>query len=57
MSQELDGEKLIQILIDIRQKARENKNWELSDYIRDKLKEMNIILQDFKEGTKWIVEK
>ncbi|MHA1917301.1 MAG: cysteine--tRNA ligase [Candidatus Ranarchaeia archaeon] len=57
MSQELDGEKLIQILIDIRQKARENKNWELSDYIRDKLKEMNIILQDFKEGTKWIIEK
>ncbi|WP_455391893.1 cysteine--tRNA ligase [[Eubacterium] cellulosolvens] len=47
------SEKLIQLLIDLRQKLRENKNFELSDEIRDTLKELGIILEDAKDTTRW----
>jgi cysteinyl-tRNA synthetase len=42
---------LIELLIEIRTDAKKNKNYKLSDVIRDKLSEMGIILQDSKEGT------
>ncbi len=44
---------LVEILIDIRQKAREQKNFELADEIRDKLKDHGIILEDAVDGVKW----
>ncbi|MCE5214470.1 MAG: cysteine--tRNA ligase [Methanobacterium sp.] len=37
---------LIDILIDIRGKLRDKKDWELSDFIRSKLNDLNIILED-----------
>ena len=37
---------LIDILKDIRQKLREKKEWELSDEIRSRLKELDIVLED-----------
>ncbi len=40
------SEELINILIDIRDKLRKNKNYELSDEIRSKLRELNINLED-----------
>ncbi len=46
-------EHLIRLLIELRQKARQEKNWALSDYIRDALKEMGVILKDGKDGTSW----
>ncbi|HHU89569.1 MAG TPA: cysteine--tRNA ligase [Clostridiaceae bacterium] len=48
---ELDKE--IEQLIEERQQARKEKNWKLSDEIRDKLKEMGIELQDTPQGVKW----
>lgn len=42
----------IQELIDKRQQARKEKNWKLADEIRDKLKEMGIILEDTPQGVK-----
>lgn len=47
----LDSE--IQDLINQRQQARKEKNWKLSDEIRDKLKEMGIVLEDTPQGVKW----
>ena len=47
----LDG--LMQLIIEIRQDARANKDWTTSDKIRDVLKELNIQLKDSKEGTTW----
>jgi len=44
---------LIQLLIDIRQEARKQKQFVLSDMIRDRLKELGILLEDTKEGTNW----
>ncbi|GAB1444491.1 cysteine--tRNA ligase [Flammeovirgaceae bacterium] len=42
---------LIQMLIDIRKKARTDKNFALSDEIRDDLKAMGVQLKDGKDGT------
>ena len=48
-SQKLEG--VIEMLIEMRKAARENKNWALSDEIRDKLLAIDIQLKDGKEGT------
>ena len=43
----------IKQLIDIRNKARLNKDWVKADQVRDKLDEMGIVLDDTPEGTIW----
>ncbi|MFK7049258.1 cysteine--tRNA ligase [Flavobacterium columnare] len=48
-SHKLDG--VIEMLITMRKEARTNKNWALSDLIRDQLLEIGIQLKDGKEGT------
>ncbi|KRG14268.1 cysteinyl-tRNA synthetase [Virgibacillus soli] len=40
-------------LIEQRLEARKNRDFSLADQIRDKLKEMNIILEDTRQGTRW----
>ena len=47
---------LMKLIIDIRQDARGRKDWDTSDKIRDKLKELNIVLKDTREETVWEVE-
>jgi cysteinyl-tRNA synthetase len=42
--------KLIELLIDVRQKLREKKDWALADEIRNRLSELGIILEDAKTG-------
>lgn len=42
---------IIQILLDIRQQARTEKNWALSDQVRDQLAEAGIEIKDGKDGT------
>jgi len=46
-------EELVTLLIEIRNEARKNKDFTTADKIRDRLKEMNIVLMDGKEGTSW----
>ena len=41
---------LIELFIDIRQKLREKKDWQLADEIRNGLNELNIVLEDEKAG-------
>jgi cysteinyl-tRNA synthetase len=53
-----NGEKLegvVEMLIEMRNEARANKNWSLSDEIRDKLLALGIQLKDGKEGTSFSV--
>ena len=50
-TQKLEG--VIEMLIEMRKTARENKNWALSDEIRDKLLALNIQLKDGKDGTSY----
>jgi len=44
---------LLDILLEIRQDAKKEKNWGLADKIRDKLSEAGIALEDTPEGTRW----
>ena len=46
-------DKLIEILVEARNVARKEKIYSVADYIRDKLQEMGIILEDTPAGTKW----
>ncbi len=46
---------LIDLLLEIRQDARSRKDWDTSDKIRDRLKELNIEIQDTREGATWKV--
>ncbi|HKL03650.1 MAG TPA: cysteine--tRNA ligase [Cryomorphaceae bacterium] len=48
---------LIELLIDFRNKARHEKNFELSDAIRDQLEELGVKLMDGPEGTDFKLEK
>ncbi len=48
---------LMKTIIDIRQNARENKDWPTSDLIRDNLAQMNIKIKDTKEGAVWSVDE
>ncbi len=50
-SNKLDG--VVEMLIEMRNEARANKNWALSDEIRDKLLALGIQLKDNKEGTSY----
>lgn len=51
-SEELLDEE-IEALIQKRNQARKDRDFKLSDEIRDQLKEMNIILEDTPQGTRW----
>ncbi|HAN43767.1 MAG TPA: cysteine--tRNA ligase [Ruminococcaceae bacterium] len=50
-NQSLDSE--IEQLIEKRQQARKDKDFKLADEIRDKLKDMGIVLEDTPQGVKW----
>lgn len=47
------SEELLVILVDIRENARAQKLWDISDSIRDRLKEIGIVLEDTPQGTRW----
>ena len=44
---------LLELLLEIRQDARNQKDWDTSDKIRDRLKELNIEIKDTREGSTW----
>ncbi|SNS38635.1 cysteinyl-tRNA synthetase [Anaerovirgula multivorans] len=43
----------VEALIEKRQQARKDKNYQLADEIRDQLKEKGVILEDTSQGVKW----
>jgi len=50
--------KLVDILIELRNRFRKEKDWETADYIRERMREAGILLEDSREGTTWkIIEK
>ncbi|KKN30563.1 hypothetical protein LCGC14_0832830 [marine sediment metagenome] len=46
-------DELLKIMIDIRDKARKEKNFELSDEIREKLRKIGLQIEDGTEVTRW----
>lgn len=49
----VESDKMIDLLIEIRKMARERKIYEISDFIREKLREKNINVEDMQEGQIW----
>ena len=46
-------DQLIDLLLEIRQEARSRKDWDTSDKIRDRLKQLNVEIQDTRDGATW----
>lgn len=44
---------LMDLIIDVRQDAKSNKNWPLADLIRNKLGDAGIVIKDTKDGAEW----
>jgi len=44
---------VMDLVMDLRQQARQNKDWTTSDKIRNALEEAGIVVKDGKEGTTW----
>lgn len=53
-AEKIDG--LVQLFIKMREEARAEKNWALSDQIRNELSALGIQLKDSKEGTSYIIK-
>jgi cysteinyl-tRNA synthetase len=47
---------VMKIIINLRQDAKNRKEWALSDHIREELKKAGIALKDLKDGAEWEVE-
>ena len=47
----------IDLLVSLRRDLRAEKNWALSDKVRDELKALGVILEDSKDGTTWTWEQ
>ena len=46
-------EGLMDILITVRKRAREQKDWTTADFIRDELSSLGVVLEDSPLGTRW----
>jgi len=53
MEKESLVEDLVNLIIEIRQSARRNKDWTTADLLRDQLKELGIALEDTPDGVRW----
>ena len=53
-SEKLNG--LMELILAIRQKSRETKDWGTSDQIREALQKLHIVVKDGKEGSTWNLE-
>ncbi len=52
-SQGTSADAFIDLLVALRRNLRAEKNWKMSDKIRDELKVLGVILEDSKDGTTW----
>jgi cysteinyl-tRNA synthetase len=50
-------EEVIREKIDLRMRARENRNFKEADRIRDELAAMGVVLKDSKDGTTWEIAR
>jgi cysteinyl-tRNA synthetase len=47
---------IMDLVLEIRKNARENKDWTTSDIIRDKLTQAGVEVKDGKEGVTWSIK-
>ena len=49
-------DKLMDVILSIRKEAKNNKDFQISDSIRNSLAAINITIKDTKEGAEWHIE-
>jgi cysteinyl-tRNA synthetase len=49
--------RLLDLLVTVRNDARERRDWKGADQIRNQLKEIGVVLEDTPEGTRWKIER
>ena len=47
---------LMEVILELRKNAKTNKDYATADYIRNKLSEVNIKINDTKDGANWFIE-
>ena len=50
-------EQLMNLILEVREEARQRKDWETADKIRNQLEQLNVELQDSRGGTTWKIIK
>jgi cysteinyl-tRNA synthetase len=48
-----EADPFVELLLELRAKVREQKMWDLSDLIRDRLAELGVQVEDGKGGSSW----
>jgi cysteinyl-tRNA synthetase len=51
----LPFDEVVDLIVEVRAKLREEKNYELADYIRNRLSSLGIQLMDYGDKTKWLL--
>jgi cysteinyl-tRNA synthetase len=52
-----DAARFVDLLIEVRAALRADRQWQLSDRIRDGLKQLGVVLEDTPSGTEWRFEE
>jgi len=47
---------VMEIVLQIRSRSRQKKDWEMSDFIRDALKDKGILIEDTPQGARWQIK-
>ncbi|MGB9786026.1 MAG: cysteine--tRNA ligase [Infirmifilum sp.] len=56
-SETIPVEQLVDLIVEVRNVLRSQRNWELSDYIRSRLSDLGIVLMDEKNKTRWLLRR
>jgi len=48
-----DAAALLDLIVEIRQEARQKKDWATADRIRDRLGELGYVIEDSPQGARW----
>jgi cysteinyl-tRNA synthetase len=48
---------VMEVVLQIRSRTRQKKDWEMADFIRDALKEKGVIIEDTPQGARWQIKK
>jgi cysteinyl-tRNA synthetase len=48
---------LVDVALDQRQAARDRKDWQAADTIRDRLLDAGVLTEDTPEGTRWTIKR
>lgn len=48
---------VMDVVLQIRTRSRQKKDWEMADFIRDALKEKGIVIEDTPQGARWKIKK